>query len=74
MTFLEHIQNEVGCSYPLRLILDNLEEDEILASIENYLKNKKSNILQVAKENTRFDSGTDKVGFIYYSQLEELLA
>ena len=74
MTFLEHIQNEVGCNYPLKLILDNLEEDEILDSVEKYLKNKKSEILQVAKENRRFDSGTDQIGFIYYSQLEELLA
>ena len=74
MTFLEHIQNEVGCNYPLKTILDNLEEDDILDSIEKYLKYKKSEILEVAKDNRRFDSGTDKVGFIYYSQLEELFA
>ena len=41
---------------------------------ENKFLAEKAKILKKAKENARFESGTDKVGFIYISQLEELLA
>lgn len=37
-TFLEHIQNSVGCAYPLATILYNLEEEDILEEIEDYVK------------------------------------
>lgn len=43
----------------------NKSEDNFLAE--------KAKILKEAKQNARFESGTDKVGFIYISQLEELL-
>lgn len=73
MEFIEFIQNECGGGYPLSTILYNLSEEEIVDSVNNYVKAKLSNVLQAAKQNARFESGTDKVGFIYISQLEELL-
>lgn len=36
--FTDFIQQEVGAKYQLRTILDNLDEDEILESIEDYVK------------------------------------
>lgn len=72
-TFTEHLQGEVGCNYPLRTMIDNLFDEDIDDSIENYIKFRNKEVLKLAKENARFDSAQDKTGFIYITQLQELL-
>lgn len=44
-----------------------------LKSIRHYISERDQRILQSAKDNRRYESGVDKVGFIYISQLEEIL-
>lgn len=73
MTFTQFIQNKVGANYALRDILDNLEEETIEDEIDSFFRHKKDAILSLAKESRRFESGTDKDGFIYIQQLEEIL-
>lgn len=72
-TFVEHLQEEVGCNYPLRTMIDNLLDEDIEDSIEKYIKLRNQEVLKLAKENARFESGSDKTGFIYITQLQELL-
>lgn len=72
-TFTEHLQGEVGRDYPLRTMIDNLFDEDIDNSIESYIKLRNTETLRLAKENARFDSALDKTGFIYITQLEELL-
>lgn len=72
-TFVEHLQGEVGCNYPLRVMIDNLFDEDIDDSIEKYIKLRNQEVLKLAKENARFESGSDKTGFIYITQLQELL-
>jgi len=50
------------------------DELQLINIAENFLNSYNIDILKKAKKNARFESGTDKVGFIYISQLEELLA
>jgi len=80
MTFEKFLQDS-GCGgYPLRTMLDNLEYEQIIESINDYakmlvkesVKKKKESILRIAKKYRRFESGVDKTGFIYISQLEAI--
>lgn len=72
-TFTEHLQGEVGCNYPLRTMIDNLFDEGIDNSIENYIKLRNAEILRLANNYAVFNSALDKTGFIYITQLEELL-
>lgn len=59
-----------------RWAFDNIEEFvSVLKDFQGRLSNDgiKREILANAQENKRFESGTDKDGFIYLSQLEEIL-
>jgi len=59
-----------------RWAFDSIEEFvKILQDFQSRLSNDgiKREILANAQENKRFESGTDKDGFIYLSQLEEIL-
>lgn len=37
-TFLEQLQEAVGCKYPLRTILENLEDDQIIEEVNIFAK------------------------------------
>ena len=59
-----------------RWAFDNIEQlVSVLQDFQSRLGNDgiKREILANAQENKRFESGTDKDGFIYLSQLEEIL-
>lgn len=43
--FEQHLQNECGTGYPLRDMLDNLEDNLILESIESYTESKRRQLL-----------------------------
>lgn len=72
-TLAEHLQEEFGYKRSFRVMVDLFEENDVLNSIENYIKLRNKEVLRLAKENARFESGSDKTGFIYITQLEELL-
>jgi len=80
MTFEKFLQDS-GCGgYPLRTMLDNLEDEQIVESINDFakiiakeaVKKKKEYILRISKKYRRFESGVDNTGFIYISQLEAI--
>lgn len=71
--FVEHLQEEVGYYYTTKEILQVMDDDEVSDSIERYIKFRNQEVLKLAKENARFESGSDKTGFIYITQLQELL-
>lgn len=79
MTFEKYLQQDIG-NYPLRDILDNLTDTQIEESVLDYCKKyskeqvskKKKSIIRIAKKYRRYESGIDKNGFIYISQLEAI--
>jgi len=71
--FLTFLQEAHKTNHSLADYIEDTPTEDILESIELYVKYRNIEVFKLAKENARFESGSDKTGFIYITQLFELL-
>lgn len=71
--FLTFLQEAHKTKESLSDYIKNVSDEEILEAIELYVQYRNIKTFKSAKENARFESGSDKTGFIYMTQLRELL-
>lgn len=70
MDFKKFLQRDIG-DYQFRDIIDNLTDEQIQQEVNSYLYFKIHSMIEFLKENKRYESGIDNIGFVYISQLED---
>lgn len=74
-TFEEILQREYGTEDEMSYILRRLEPEDISTCVKEYaeqaVKFDRDNLIEII--NPRYESETDKIGFVYMDGLKELL-